>query len=168
MDVIVSCGRGELSLGDWRAAVSTGREGGIAASHGREGDAKTPLGRYTLRFGFYRADRLARPVTGLTMHALSPDDGWCDDPEHAAYNRWITLPFAASHERLWRADGAYDVVLVMSHNDSPPVPGLGSAVFIHIRQPDHRPTLGCVALAPADMLKLLRRVGPGTMLDVRP
>ena len=167
VEVIVSCGRGMLTQGDWSAPVSTGREGCIAAGEGREGDAKTPLGRYALRFGFVRADRLPAPRTALTMHALSEDDGWCDDPGHPAYNRWITLPFAASHERLWREDGAYDVVLVMSHNDSPPVAGLGSAVFIHIRQPDHRPTLGCIALAPADMLALLRRVRPGTVVDVR-
>ena len=150
----------------WSAPFGWGREGTVAGPDGREGDARTPLGDYPLRFGLYRADRLPRPRTHLTLHALRPDDGWCDDPDHPAYNRWVRTPFAASHEALWREDGAYDVILVMGHNDSPPVSGLGSAVFIHIRQPDHRPTLGCLALAPADMLALLRRAECGTKVRI--
>jgi L,D-peptidoglycan transpeptidase YkuD (ErfK/YbiS/YcfS/YnhG family) len=133
---------------------------------GREGDAKTPLGTYQLRFGFYRADRMPRPKSPLTFHALRPDDGWCDDPTDAAYNRFVQTPYPARHEALWREDGAYDIILVMSHNDSPPQAGLGSAVFIHCRQPDHRPTLGCLALAPPDMWQLLAQVGPGTLIQI--
>jgi L,D-peptidoglycan transpeptidase YkuD (ErfK/YbiS/YcfS/YnhG family) len=74
---------------------------------------------------------------------------------HPAYNRFVKLPFADSHEALWRKDGAYDIVLVISHNDSPPSLGLGSAVFIHVAQADDRSTLGCVAFAPEDMVRLL-------------
>lgn len=144
-----------------------GRNGVIDAALGREGDAKTPLGDYILRFGFYRADRLSRPRSELTFHPLSPEDGWCDDPDHPAYNRWIKRPFPASYETLWRDDAAYDVILVISHNDSPPVPNLGSAVFIHIRQPDHRPTLGCLTLTPHDMLALLEVVRSGTGIFIR-
>lgn len=144
----------------------SGRKGVVSADQGREGDAKTPLGRYPVRFGFYRADRLPRPRTALTMHVTQPTDGWCDDPDHTAYNRWVTTPFAASHETMWRADGAYDVVVVIGHNDDPPVPGLGSAVFVHIRQPDHRPTLGCLALSPRDMLDWLAEVRCGDTVCV--
>ena len=57
--------------------------------------------------------------------------------------------------KLWREDGAYDVILVLSHNDSPPEAGLGSAVFIHIAQTDERQTLGCIALEPEVMVRLL-------------
>ena len=133
---------------------------------GREGDAKTPLGDYGLRFGLYRADRLPHPNSPLTFHALQPDDGWCDAPNDPAYNRFIQTPYPASHEALWREDGAYDVILVMSHNDSPPQPNLGSAVFIHCRQPDHRPTLGCLALAPTDMWRLLPHLKMGLSVSV--
>jgi L,D-peptidoglycan transpeptidase YkuD (ErfK/YbiS/YcfS/YnhG family) len=130
-------------------------------AQGREGDAMTPTGEYVLRFGLYRADRLPRPKSKLTFRPLRQDDGWCDAPEDPAYNRFIRLPFAASHEKLWREDGAYDIILVMSHNDSPPVPALGSAVFIHIAQPDDRKTLGCIALAPEDIVKLLPKLKLG-------
>jgi L,D-peptidoglycan transpeptidase YkuD (ErfK/YbiS/YcfS/YnhG family) len=156
-----------VALDGWSAPFGFGREGVVAQAQGREGDAKTPLGTYRLRFGFYRADRLPRPETALTLHATQQDDGWCDAPGDPAYNRFVRRPYPASCEALWREDGAYDVVLVMSHNDSPPVPGLGSAVFIHIRQPDHRPTLGCLALSPGDMWALLPKLETGMAVEVR-
>ena len=137
-----------------------GKAGTAPMAEGREGDAKTPLGEYSLRFGLYRPDRLPSPnkywpVSNLTFRAMREDDGWCDAPNDAAYNRFIRLPYPASHEKLWREDGAYDVVLVMSHNDSPPTSNLGSAVFIHVAQFDDRKTMGCIALAPEEMVKLL-------------
>ncbi len=166
-EIIFDIQTATVNIGGQDRVFGFGREGVVAYDQGREGDAKTPLGDYPLRFGFYRADRLPRPKTALTMHALSPDDGWCDDPNHPAYNRWVKRPFATSHETLWRNEGVYDVVLVMGHNDSPPVSGFGSAVFIHIRRPDHRPTLGCLALAPKDMLDLLKEVQCGSLIKVR-
>ena len=125
------------------------------SSKGREGDHKTPIGNYHMRFGLYRADRLPHPKTKLNFRPLRKDDGWCDATDDPAYNRFIRRPFSASHEKLWREDGAYDVIIVMSHNDSPPISGLGSAVFIHVAQPDDRQTLGCIALEPDVMVKLL-------------
>lgn len=144
-----------LHCGNLDLACRIGRKGSIPKIDGREGDAKTPLGEYRLRFGLYRADRLPAPRSKLTFRPLRHEDGWCDTPEDPAYNRFIRRPYAASHEKLWRDDGAYDIILVMSHNDSPPVPNLGSAVFIHVAQPDDRQTLGCIALAPEEMVKLL-------------
>ena len=125
------------------------------SSKGREGDHKTPIGNYHMRFGLYRADRLPHPKTKLNFRPLRKDDGWCDATDDPAYNRFIRLPFSTSHEKLWREDGAYDVIIVMSHNDSPPISGLGSAVFIHVAQPNDRQTLGCIALEPDVMVKLL-------------
>ena len=141
-------------------------------ANGREGDAKTPLGDYTLRFGFYRADRLPKPKSKLNFRALSPEDGWCDAPNDPAYNRYIRLPYTASHEKLWREDGAYDIILVLSHNDSPPQgnkngPALGSAVFIHVAQPDDRKTLGCIALAPEDMVQILPKLYLGQHVKIQ-
>lgn len=149
-----------LSCGKIHLPVRIGRHGYIDQSRGREGDGKTPLGRYHLRFGLYRNDRLPRPHSSLTFRPVRPDDGWCDAPNDPAYNRFIRTPYPARHEALWREDGAYDIFLVMSHNDSPPVPELGSAVFVHIAQPDDRATLGCLAVAPEDMVKLLPKLRP--------
>ena len=55
----------------------------------------------------------------------------------------------------------------MSHNDSPPEPNLGSAVFIHVAQPDDRNTLGCVALAPEAMVQLLPNLKMGMRVIIQ-
>ena len=54
----------------------------------------------------------------------------------------------------------------MGHNDDPVVPGLGSAVFMHVARPDRAPTAGCVALPLPDLLRLLEDCAPGTALTV--
>lgn len=157
-----------LSFGGQARPCRIGRGGSIDCAKGSEGDEKTPLGEYRLRFGLYRADRLPGPPPGnLPFRALREDDGWCDDPKDPAYNRFVRLPYPASCETLWREDGAYDIILVMSHNDDPPVPGLGSAVFIHIAQPDDRQTLGCIALTPDDMTAMLRHCAAGETITIR-
>ncbi|MEP4052641.1 MAG: L,D-transpeptidase family protein [Litorimonas sp.] len=153
--IVINTNASRLNIGELDLPCRIGKSGSVPMIDGREGDAKTPLGEYHLRFGFYRADRLPAPQSKLTFRALREDDGWCDAPNDPAYNRFIKLPYPGSHEKLWREDGAYDVILVMSHNDSPPKPNLGSAVFIHIAQPDDRKTMGCVALAPEEMVKIL-------------
>ena len=151
----IDCKSKILLCGAIATPCRIGKFGYVSEESGREGDSKTPLGEYVLRFGLYRADRIAPPPSPLTFRTLQPDDGWCDDINDPAYNRFIRLPYPASHENLWREDGAYDIILVMSHNDSPPKPGLGSAVFIHIAQPDDRQTLGCIALTPNNMAQIL-------------
>ena len=156
-----------LQFGEKFFPCRIGRRGAVAQELGREGDEKTPRGDYILRFGLYRADRLPKPKSDLTFRPIGEDDGWCDDPGDPAYNRFIRLPYDASHEKLWREDGAYDVILVMSHNDTPPKAGLGSAVFIHIAQFDDRETLGCVALAPEAMVKILPHLKPSMAISIQ-
>lgn len=143
-----------------------GRGGLKPAAAKREGDGATPIGRWPLRWVYYRPDRMAAPATRLRTTPLCPDMGWCDDPASPDYNRPITLPFAASHEKLWRDDEAYDVIVVLGHNDDPPAAGLGSAIFLHLMQPDARPTEGCVACSPDALLALLAQAAPGDELEI--
>jgi L,D-peptidoglycan transpeptidase YkuD (ErfK/YbiS/YcfS/YnhG family) len=134
-----------------RAAI--GRSG---ISHRKqEGDGATPAGILPLRRVLYRADRLAPPRCKVPLEPIAPNDGWCDDPDSAMYNRPIMLPFDASHEELWRADALYDVIGVLGWNDSPPERGRGSAIFLHVATRDYAPTAGCVALARQDLLAIL-------------
>jgi L,D-peptidoglycan transpeptidase YkuD (ErfK/YbiS/YcfS/YnhG family) len=99
---------------------------------------------------------------------MTEEDGWCDDPADPAYNRHVRLPYPASAERLWRDDGIYDIVVVLGHNDDPPVAGLGSAIFLHIARPDYPPTQGCVAVAREDLEALLAAAEPGDAVEIRP
>ena len=133
-----------------------------------EGDGKTPAGIFPLRRVFYRADRVALIETRRPLAAIEPDDLWCDDPSHPHYNRLVRRPFGGRTEALWRGDGAYDVVVVLGHNDDPPIPGMGSAIFIHLAHTDDRPTAGCIALARAHLFGLLRTAGPGDVARVQP
>ncbi len=133
----------------------------------REGDGATPQGRWRLLSVLYRADRLRRPSTRLPCRPLRPDDGWCDDPADRRYNRPVALPYPGRHERLWRTDHLYDVIVVLDYNLSSPRPGAGSAIFLHVAGPGFPPTEGCVAIPVDAMRRLLARVGPATVIDIR-
>lgn len=156
--------QGTLGAGVLSVPCRLGRTG--VTSTKREGDGATPLGRFPLRRVFYRPDRVAPPTTGLPVSPLDPTMGWCDDPNDPAYNRDIRLPHPARHEKLWRGDGLYDLVVVIGHNDAPVVPGAGSAIFLHVAPPDGRPTQGCVGLEAPDLRAVLALCGPGTCIDI--
>jgi len=136
-----------------RLRCALGR-GGVRADK-REGDGATPAGSWPMRRLLYRPDRLAAPATRLAANPIAPQDGWCDDPADPVYNRLVRLPYAASAERLWREDGVYDLIVPLGYNDDPILPGAGSAIFLHVARPDYAPTEGCVALAPADLIRVL-------------
>jgi L,D-peptidoglycan transpeptidase YkuD (ErfK/YbiS/YcfS/YnhG family) len=103
----------------------------------------------------------------LPAGPISPDLGWCDDPADRLYNRPLRLPYPARHERLWRRDRLYDVVVVLDYNLARPRRGAGSAIFLHISSPDMAPTAGCIAVAPAAMRALLRGLAQRTVIEVR-
>lgn len=95
---------------------------------------------------------------------MVPTDGWCDDSSDRNYNRHILHPYPASAEHLWRSDGLYDLVVVLGYNDQPRQPMRGSAIFLHCARPDLAPTEGCIAVARADLLRLLPLLSPRTRL----
>ena len=134
----------------------------------REGDGKSPIGRWPVRKILYRADKMLPPRTGLDLYAITPDDGWCDDPADRNYNRPIPLPYTASAESLWRDDALYDIVVVLGHNDSPPVRGLGSAIFMHLAKPGYQPTEGCIALNRRDLLQVVSLLTPASSIVIMP
>jgi L,D-peptidoglycan transpeptidase YkuD (ErfK/YbiS/YcfS/YnhG family) len=157
--------RGLLFANGVSFACALGR-GGIRRRK-REGDGGTPVGQLSLIAVLYRPDRVRRPATSLPVLPIKPDSGWCDDPADPRYNQAVHLPFRAGHERLWRSDHLYDVVVVLDYNLDRPRRGAGSAIFLHIAAPDYRPTEGCVAISLTAMRRLLSRAGPGTFLDIR-
>ena len=128
---------------------------GLVRLDKQEGDGATPAGVLPLRRVLYRADRGPPPACAVPIEPLAPDDGWCDDPAHADYNRMVRLPHDARCEELWRTDGVYDLIGVLGWNDAPVVRDRGSAIFLHVARPDYAPTEGCVALAPADLRHVL-------------
>lgn len=158
---------GRLGFGGRSFACALGRSGVVGDK--KEGDGGTPAGRFRLRRVFYRPDRALAPFTDLPVAALTQADGWCDDPADPKYNQRVSLPYAASHEEMWRDDHLYDLLAVIGYNDDPIKPGAGSAIFLHVagRGPDGlAATAGCVALALEDLRAILAFAGPETPIDI--
>jgi L,D-peptidoglycan transpeptidase YkuD (ErfK/YbiS/YcfS/YnhG family) len=133
----------------------------------KEGDGATPEGCFPLRAVYYRADRTEKPKTKLQTKILSENDGWCDGPKDLNYNKFVKLPYGASHENLWREDNIYDIIIVVGYNDSPVVSEKGSAIFLHIVRPEYSPTAGCVAVSLPDMLEILKTVDQKTDICIK-
>lgn len=80
--------------------------GGIS-SNKREGDGATPLASMRIRSGYFRNDHFAKARrTRLAMATIGPDLGWCEVPDDRNYNRPVTIPYGASHERMKRDEPA--------------------------------------------------------------
>jgi L,D-peptidoglycan transpeptidase YkuD (ErfK/YbiS/YcfS/YnhG family) len=133
----------------------------------REGDRATPCGAFRLLGGYFRQDRVCRKAWVTLMRPAGPREGWCDDPESALYNRRVVLPCQASHEKLWRADRLYDLVIILDYNIHPRRKNRGSAIFLHCARPDFAPTSGCIALRLDDLRRLLPRLARKAVLMVR-
>jgi L,D-peptidoglycan transpeptidase YkuD (ErfK/YbiS/YcfS/YnhG family) len=156
-------------MGAWfmgrRFPCALGRTG---VSHAkREGDGATPAGVHAFVGLLYRPDRVPRSALPDWALPIRPRDGWSDDPKDEDYNLIITRPHAYGHERLWRADPLYDVVLLTNWNWPYAVRGAGSAIFMHRWRTPGRRTAGCVAFAPDDLLWIARRIRHQTRLIIR-
>lgn len=148
--------RGYLWFGPFRVPCALGHSGVKALKS--EGDMATPRGRFRLRGVFYNPNSGPRPRTALALRPLRRTDGWCDTPSDRNYNRFVSLPYPKSAERLWREDGVYDIIIVLGYNDVPRVRNRGSAIFMHLARPGFLATEGCVALRGADLRRVLQAV----------
>lgn len=156
--------RGWLAAAGLTVPVALGR-GGIRANK-REGDGATPRGTFRPLRVWWRADRHPRPQTFLPVRAIGSEDAWCEDPSSRHYNRPVRLERNRHGDRLTREDCLYDFIVEIDHNTSPRVAGRGSAVFLHLAQPDFSPTAGCVSMTRSAMLRLLERIGPQTRIVI--
>jgi L,D-peptidoglycan transpeptidase YkuD (ErfK/YbiS/YcfS/YnhG family) len=156
--------RGWLIAEGHAIAVALGR-GGIRANK-REGDGATPRGTFRPVRLWWRLDRHPRPRTYLPARAITPTDAWCEDPADRRYNQPIRLRRGATGDRLSRDDHLYDFIIEIDHNTQPRIAGRGSAVFLHLARNNFGPTAGCVAMTRPAMLRLLRRIGPRTQIEI--
>lgn len=156
--------RGIVSFKGITVPAALGRSG--MTSLKREGDGATPIASMRLLCGFVRGDRVNLPQTALPMARITRRMLWCDQPQHAAYNRLVKAPFGASHEDMMREDGLYDICLVLDWNITSRKRYAGSAIFFHLIQPGYQPTAGCIAINLADMKRLIRFLRKGTMVRV--
>ncbi|MFZ9948150.1 MAG: L,D-transpeptidase family protein [Gemmobacter sp.] len=164
-DMVVAGGR--LRFRGRHFPCTLGRGGIVAARAKCEGDGATPAGAHRIVGMLWRPDRLARADVPRWAVPIGPGDLWSDDPADPDYNLMVRAPHPFGHERLRRADGQYDALLVTGWNWPRAVAGRGSAIFVHIRRGPQHPTAGCVGLARADLLWIARRLRPWSRLVVR-
>ena len=69
------------------------------------------------------------------------------------------------HEKLYRRDNKYDILLVIDYNLRKPIPFKGSAIFIHLTK-NFKGTAGCIALNKKDLLILLKLVNKKTKIKI--
>ena len=160
-----------LSACQYQFACVIGRSGLITADKKSEGDGATPIGNWLLRSLFYRPDRtdadMIRQRSLLPCRPITEHMGWVDDPVSTHYNQPIMLPCTARHEKLWRQDGLYDLILPLGYNDGPVTPHRGSAIFLHCAEADTPSTEGCVALQKSHLLMILPFCTSSTLVTVQ-
>ena len=150
--------RGVLIAGGRAIPVALGRAG-IRANK-REGDGATPARPVSAACGCGGGPTGGR---GRATRPAGPPDShrhvaWCEDPADRRYNRPFRRSANEPGDRLWRDDHLYDLIIEIDHNTRPRIAGRGSAVFLHVARPDRGPTAGCVAMAAADLRRLLARL----------
>ncbi len=163
MDILVKSNK-KLSFNGKEYDCILGRSG--IADKISEGDGITPIGKYPLRNVYYRPDKIQKPKSKLNIIEINENMGWCDDPEHPDYNKLIQLPFDKSHEKMFRDDDLYNLVIEIGYNDKPAIKNLGSAIFIHVKNPKLTPTEGCVALDVNDLIELLKVIDINTKIII--
>ena len=110
----------------------------------KEGDKKTPKGIFNLGHLYFRADKIKKIKTNLKLIKINKN---------------------CSHEKLFRKDTKYDLLIPIKYNFDKIIPGKGSCIFIHLTS-DYESTAGCVALKKKDFLILLKLINKNTKIII--
>ena len=130
-----------------------------------EGDKKTPKGLFSIGNLYYRKDRISKFETKLKKIQIKKEMGWCDDINSNYYNKPIKIKKNVKHEKLYRKDNKYDLLIPINFNTKPIIKNKGSAIFIHLTK-NYETTDGCVALLKKDFLILLRLINSKTKIKI--
>ena len=132
----------------------------------REGDFITPKGNYKLIEIYYRADKIQNLKTNLKKIKIRKNMAWCDDPKSNFYNQLINLPTKFGHEKLYRNDNLYDLIIILNYNMHPIIKNKGSAIFIHVAKRNYAPTQGCIALSKIHLRTLLKNINKNEEIKI--
>ena len=92
--------------------------------------------------------------------------GWCNDIDNPKkYNRLITINNKVSHEKLFRKDHKYDLLIPIKYNFKKKIVGKGSCIFLHLTR-NYMPTAGCIALSEKDFLILLKLINNNSKIKI--
>jgi L,D-peptidoglycan transpeptidase YkuD (ErfK/YbiS/YcfS/YnhG family) len=131
-----------------------------------EGDNITPKGIFKIIKIYYRSDKIKKIKTLIKTIKIKKNMGWCDDPNSHFYNKLINLPTKYSHEKLYRDDNLYDLIVVLSYNTNPIIKNKGSAIFMHIAKNSYEKTKGCIAIKKKHLIKIIREIKKNTKIKI--
>ena len=156
--IIIVKNKETLVLDDFKFRCSIGKNG--MTKNKIEGDKKTPKGIFNIGSLYYRKDKYQNLDTKIKCIPIKKNMGWCDDPNNKKYyNKLVKIKKNIKYEKLFREDNKYNLLIPISYNTKKPMPGKGSAIFIHLTN-KYESTLGCITLKEKDfliMLKLLNK-----------
>ena len=132
----------------------------------KEGDNITPRGIFEITKILYRPDKIKKIKAFIRTIKIKKNMGWCDDSKSDYYNQQIKLPNKFGHERLYRNDNLYDIILVLNYNTNPIIKKKGSAIFIHVSKNSYKKTKGCIALKKKHLLKLIPLIKKNTKIKI--
>jgi len=162
--MIIVKNHGKLKYKNLSIRCALGKLGVKKKKH--EGDLITPKGKFKLTKIYYRSDRIKNIDSPLKKIRIKKDMGWCDDVSSKRYNKQIKINKSISHEKLYRKDNIYDVIVVLNYNLNPIINGKGSAIFLHVAKKNYNKTQGCIALKKNELLYLLSKIKKNTQIKI--
>tara|TARA_B100001121_G_scaffold228266_1_gene201590 strand:- start:10839 stop:11333 length:495 start_codon:yes stop_codon:yes gene_type:complete len=163
MTIIIK-NKASLIIDEFEFKCSIGKNG--TTNNKKEGDKKTPIGLFHIENLYFRKDRISKPRTKLKCVPIKRNMGWCNDPKDKKnYNKIVRVNNNIKHEKLFRKDNKYDLLIPIDYNRKKIILGKGSAIFIHLTN-NYKGTLGCVSLNKNDFLILLRLINKNNKIKI--
>ena len=153
-----------LQIDEFKFKCCIGKNG--STKNKKEGDKKTPKGKFNIENLYFRKDRKAKPSTLLKCIEIKKNMGWCNDVRFPKkYNKLIKIKKKIKHEKLKRKDNKYDLLIPIKYNFKKPIPSKGSCIFIHLTK-NYKPTAGCIGLSEKDFLILIKLINKNTKIKI--
>ena len=153
-----------LQIDEFKFKCCIGKNG--STKNKKEGDKKTPKGKFQIEHLYFRKDRLEKPLTSLKCIKIKKNMGWCNDVKSPKmYNKLFKIEKKIKHEKLNRKDYKYDLMIPIKYNFINPVVGKGSCIFIHLTK-NYKPTAGCIGLKKKDFLVMLKLINKNTKIKI--
>ena len=157
--------------------VFIGRHGLTPGTQRRQSTGTTPMGTYQLNAAF---GRLPDPGAKLPYTQIDRNDAWTYNPtDPSTYNLFQSVnrswrAYGGYVEHLWQLGPQYDYVVTTSFNEpsgpiatgadgirrsaQPSNTTRGGGIFLHVSKGE--PTVGCVSMPRATMLRVVRWLDP--------
>ncbi len=121
----------------------------------REGDGRAPAGIFHLSYAFGEKPLQLR----YPYHQMSRAHHCVDDSRSRYYNRVVNSRKVTkdykSFEYMKFPSGLYSYGIFVDHNPKR-IARAGSCIFMHIKKPSGKPTVGCTAMSKPEIITVLK------------